>query len=309
MSVSTLFVLHGLQSTSPSFFLAQITNVRATTEAQKLVASAAGMPFPQFVATPSQKPGLTFDTTQVSTVLAQTGLKGVDLTGGQCFLYFKKATQLATRVANATTSHMRVLAEQSGLFWDRISASNRGQASISCLLKIPYDGTNAPLIPSGSVALAGTSVASEQFVCGPVSINGTSLPAVQSITIESDIKFIEVSGESDLYDTFIAVEKVAPTITVRTLNLPALTTYGINPTALDGSAGVVAYLKACALDGSYVANATTSHIKFAALIGDIQLNEVSAGDNKPAETEIKFTLVGADASTDPLTITTGSAIT
>lgn len=307
MSVPSLHVLHGLVSTSPSFFLSQIHSSRLSTEIEQSIAAAAGVPFPQFVANTGQRPNITFETSQLATLLGQTGLSGVDLTAGTTSLYLKKAKQLARREANASTVHTRFLAEQCGLFWTTITARNRGRATASCVLKIPYDGSNEPIVPAGSVALAGTSTASEWFVAGPVKLNGVQFQGVQEITIDSGLRFIEAGSDSDLYDTFVAVEQVAPTITIRTLDATVLSTMGLNGAAVGGS-GFVVYLKAATSGANYASAGSSAHIKFSGTVGQYKVNEIAAGDNSPAMTEWVITPVGADASTDPITVATGQTI-
>jgi hypothetical protein len=309
MAVANLYLLHGIASSNPSFFVSQISSSRVVTDPQKVIAASAGMPWPQFVGTVGQKPAISFESGQVATILGQTGLLGVDMTAGQCVLYYKQAKQLATRQADASTVHQKILCEQAGLFWDRVTAGHRTPARISCAIKLPFDGTNAPMIPSGSVALSGTPQAAEQFVAGPVTINGVALPAIQEVTIESGIRFIEVGGDSDLYDTMIVVDEVPAKITLRTLLASALITYGLNGTALSsGSGGLVGYLKAAVNAAEYAANNVASHIKYTATIGDVFVTELAAGDNRPAMSEVTITLAG-DATNAPLVFATGQTIT
>lgn len=304
MAVATAHVLHGIQSSSPSAFISQISNARASTGIDVLVAKAAGFPEPLFTGNQHQEPGITFDSTQISTILGITGITIGSLVAGNTDLFFKKMTYMASRVANATASHTRLRMAEAFLVCNRISAGHRQEAVAQCRIGAIWDGTNEPLVPAGSTALSGTSTSAEHFFAGPVFANGTQINGIQDIEIDFGRTLIEAGGESELYNTFVAEEGIAPVITIRTLDLP-WTTFGLNGTALSS---LSVYLRKQGTT-TKVAAATTEHIKFSATSGLIVLEESEAGDNDPQIATVKFVLKAESASASSITLTNGVAIT
>lgn len=304
MAVASAHVLHGINSASPSAFISQISNARASSGINALVAKAAGFPEPLFVGNEHQEPGITFDSTQISTILGITGLTIGSLADGNTDLYFKKLTYLASREADASTVHTRLRMAEAFLLCNRITAGHRQEATAQCRIGAIYDGTNEPIVPAGSLALAGTPTSAEHFFAGPVYVNTTRVNGIESIDIDFGRTLIEVGSDGELYVTFVAEEGIAPVITIRTMDLP-WATYGLNGTALTS---LSVYLRKQSTTGK-VADGTASHIKFAATSGLIVLEESEAGDNNPQMATVKFILKAPNASGSSLTLTNGVAIT
>lgn len=304
MAVGTAYVLHGIVNSST--FLSQITNARAVPDVQVMLAEASGLPFPLFVSNSGQNPAVPFDTTQVKTVLDLTGAMSsiADLSAANTDLLFKKLDDLDRRIADATAEHIRCRMSQAFLVLDQISAGHNSDAVASCRLGTTYDGSNAPLVAAGSVALSGTPTSAEHFRAGPVSINTVALGGVQDVTIAFNRQVIEVGGDGELYNTFAACGYYSPVVTIRTLT-SALPTYGLNGTALTA---LSVYLRKRTTTGN-VADGTAQHIKFSATSGLISIDEQSGGGNQPSITTIRCSLVGANATTEPISVDTASTIT
>lgn len=305
MAVSTVHVLHGILNGST--FLSQISNAQVSSGIEYLIGQASGMPYAQFVGNLGQNPSTSFDCTQLKTVLdltnAMTGI--VDLSGANTDLHMKKVQDLGRRVADATTEHMRFRMAQAWLGVDRITAGHRQEATASCRLGTTFDGTNNPLVPAGSLANTGTSTSDTHWVVGPVYLNTVLLPGVQDITIDFQRNYLEAGGEGELYPTFAAAREYNPVITIRCLELPAWTTFGLNGTVL--TAGSF-YLFKVAPTGR-VAVATAEHIKFAATKGLITVDDTASGGNQEGITAVRVTLVGSSATVEPITVNTAIAIT
>lgn len=305
MAISTVHVLHGIANGAS--FISQITNARPMTDLQTLVAQSAGLPFPLFTAVLGINPAIPFDTTQVKTILDTSGALAsiADLSAANTDLYFKQVSDRGRRVADATTDHIRLRMSQAFLVLDRITASNQGEASASCRIGTTYDGSNNPLVPAGSVALSGTPTSAEHFVAGPVTLNGVQLPGVADITIEFNRQVLEASSDGEIYNTFAACMYYAPVVTIRGYQT-AWATYGLNGTALSAMA---VYLRKVAANGTRVADGTAQHIGFSASSGLITIDESSGGNNEPAMTTVRVTLASANATSEPISVSTATAIT
>jgi hypothetical protein len=307
MAVANAHVLHGILNGAS--FISQVTNARVSPQINEQVSFAAGLPVPLFVGNLGQNPDITFDTTQLVTILdlvkSSTTPIIKDLSGANTDLYFKVVAERGTRTADASLAHLRFRAAEAVLICNQITAGHQSEASASCRIALPYDGTNEPLVPAGSLALAGTPSAATHFVAGPVFINTVQVTGIQDITIDFGWQLFEIGGGGELYNTFLAVQSQAPSVTITTTNVP-WPTYGLNGTALTA---LSVYLRKVSATGR-VANGTAQHIKFAATAGDIFISDTTSGNNDMASTTIRMPLVAPSATGDPLSITsTAVAIT
>jgi hypothetical protein len=304
MAVSTMYALHGILNSST--FISQISNAQVSSGLEYYIAQAAGMPYSQFVATMAANPGVTFDTPQLKTVLDLSGaMTGIaSLAAANTDLHFKKISDLGRRVADATAEHLRFRMAQAWLGVESITAGHRSVASASVRLGTTYDGSNVPLVPAGTLALAGTPTAALHYVSGPVYLNTVALPGVQDITIDFGRNYIEAGGEGELYNTFAALGSYNPVITIRCTE-HKWDTYGLAGTAL--TAGSF-YLRKLATTGR-VADGTAEHIKFAATAGLITVDDSSGGNSDPSITTYRVTLVGSSSTVEPITVDTAVAIT
>ncbi len=307
MPIASAGVLHGIQNSST--FLSQISNARVTTDIQNIISESAGLPFPLFTGPMSIGPSVAFDCTQLKTILDFNGSIGsiVDLSGANTDLYFKAMSDLGRRVADASSAHIRFRMSQAYLAVNQITAGHNSEATASCILGTTYDGSNAPLVAAGSVALSGTPVSPYHFLAGPVGLNGSPLVGIQDISIDFGRRLIVLGGDGELYPTFCACQFYQPTITLRTLT-HVWQTYGITGTALSGSAGAfTAYLRKVSSTGR-VADGTAQHIAFTGTTGTIQVDEATGGNNDPSMVTVRVTLVAASATTEPIAVDTASTI-
>lgn len=303
MSISTVDVLHGVVNSST--FLSQISNSRVSPQMQMLLAQSAGLPYSVFVGNQATNPDVTFDCTQVKTILDLTGALTsiVDLSGGNTDLHFKSVTDLGRRLADATTGHKRFRMAQAFLSLQSITAGHNREASASVRIGTTYDGSNNPLVPAGSLALAGTPSSAEHFVAGPVVVNTVQLPGVEDITIDFGRQLIEAGGDGELYNTFAACAFYAPVITIRGYTT-AWATYGLNGTALTA---LTVYLRKVASTGR-VADGTSQHIAFTSSAGLISVDETSSGNNEPAMTTVRIQCISASASAESIAVNTATTI-
>lgn len=303
MAISNLFVLHGI-NISGLAFISQITNARPSPAIETILARSAGFPSPLFVANMGQKPMVSFDTTQVATILGITGITIADLTSYTVDLYYTLVTNRGSRVAAANASHYRFRMANAVLACDRITAGHRSEATASCMLYNPYDGVNEPIVPVGSVALAGTPTSDEHFVVGPCSFNGTDFEGVTDFTLDFGRSLIQAGDRGDLYDTFLAEQELSPSVSVKANGGVPWFGAGLNGTALTS---MTCYLRRLATTGR-VANGTASHISVTADTGLVYAEDSSGGNNDPVSTSVRAALVASSATAYPVAVNTGVAI-
>ena len=283
-----------------------VKNARWVAGISDLIERPAGHPHPMFTANMTQKPAFDFTTTELGVLLGAIGVGGASL--GTVDTYFKKGAVTGS-VARATTEHKRVRITASCGYWTSIKLPHNGVGEASVMVQANYDGTNDPLLYGGSVALPGNLAAGTYFGAGPVSINGTSYGTVQEISIDSGIKLLQLGGESERFDTFVGIEQTDPVVTIKFLEAINWATIGLEGTALNGSTGLTFYARAFASNGSRIANATTSHIKFVCANGHAKPVDSSGQGTSPITDTVKFVLTAASDSTVPIAGTVGSAIT
>lgn len=308
MALGTLHKLDKIVMPSSVEF-SKLTNVRWNKGIESLVERPAGHPHPMFRANLSQKPVLSFTTSELSILLAAIGVGGAAV--GSTATYWKVAAATGS-VARATTSHKKITIASSIGHFTTIRLPHNGKAEADVVLTAIYDGVNDPFVYAASQALSGNLAAGLHFGCGPVYLNNTLVPGVKEITIESGVQLIQEGDASEEFDTFVGIEMTAPKVTVRFLNQVNLATYGLRGTALDGTNGIKFFArKFCGNTSggiSRVADGTAEHIKFQGILGSIVPQE-TAGDGSGLLTDtLVAELVASSDSVVPLVITTGSAI-
>lgn len=300
--VTEQFVLHGINT--PSGFLSQISSGSVNPEMQIVRGKPAGLPGSRFIYNGAQVPAFRFNCEQLKSILDICGCGLADLTSGNTDLYFKKTANRASRVADATTQHIRCRAPKAVLVPLSLRATLGSPATLSARIVCTWDGTNEPLTPAGGVALAGTPVScEEQFVVGPVAINGSTISGIQETEIDFGVALFEQMSDGELYLTFIAEQERQPMVTFKTLTA-SLPSIGLNGSALTSGSF---YFRKCG-QTARVPNATAEHLKFSATSGLVHIVDQTGGGNEASLTTIRCELSMPDATTAPLTVDTTSAI-
>lgn len=310
MSIGTKFVLHGIVSGAST--ISQIENCRVNPGANIMLGTPAGLPFPLNAFNTRIVPEITFDTGQLITLVGLGGTNGVhyiDLSAANVDLHFKATTNLSTRTADASLAHQRYRAAMAALGIDRITAGDQTPAKASCRIVCIYNGSAVPLVAAGSLALAGTPTFAEQYLAGPCSITyagptTTTISGVQDFTLDFGRKIVTAGGDGELYATHSFQETIEPVITIRApdMGLPTIGVGGILLTAF------TCYLRRSGEVGP-VANATASHFKISGTTAIVTVDDANGGNNDGGMTTYRITPVGANSTTNPITITPSSAIT
>jgi len=285
--------------------ITQITDYDTGFNLEDLIEMSAGQTAPQFSGASVGNPALTFSTKQIKTVLDNCATEGVvgDLSGGNVDFEYKRGLSHGLRVSDAGTSHLRARMEDNALiYWTSIAASQGQPAEISARILPVWDGVNDPLVFAGSVALTAASQAAENFTLGPIAINGTVLPGVQSMNWDNRITTEEVSDNGEPYITYGGVKDYSPQISIATRSGISIASFG----PITAATAVTVYLRRKAANGINVADGTASHIKFTATAGSVRSRRLSGGD---ASFALDINLIKPSAAGNPFTVSTASAIT
>lgn len=307
MAVAANYRLSLIQLPGP-VYISQVENVTINSGIQKMLANGAGEVLPSFTATEKQEPMISFKTEQLSTLLGAVGLYGLAISGTPVYLYFRLASATGN-VAIATTSHLRIAVNFGHLFWSQITLPHAGRGSADCELHAGYDGTNLPIVYTGAVAVPSQPLASEVFGAGPVVINaGTAIGSVQSITIKSGVSLEKLSGNSEIWPTWMGINAAPASIDVECLDRQNWDASGLGLGGVAISGSTIVYARKKSNKGANVADATAEHISFLMNAGRI-LPDSSTGDGaRPVSDRFTIDGITSDGTTALMTIDATSAI-
>jgi hypothetical protein len=305
MPVSTIHKIDKIVLPSSVEF-SQVVSSDVSAGIQALKVRPPGHPHVMFSANQKSEPGIQFTTQELTTLLDSISVGGAAV-GNSSYVYYKLATETGA-VARATASHHRLVIAEMLAYWNSITLPHNGSGEAQVMLVPNFDGTNAPIVYAGSVALSGNLTVSQLFGAGPAAINGTQLPAIQNIDIQSGVQLLRQGGDSEEYDTFIGVETTDVIITIQLTEAVNWGTIGLGGTALDGTDGLEFYARAYANKNSRKSNATEEHIYFQATDGQaVPVNTQGQGSSAISDT-IRIECIAPDDSTLPLIATTDVAI-
>jgi hypothetical protein len=249
---------------------------------------AAGDSIPRFLAVNGSKVGVPFETEQLATVIGQCGVFGCD--ASEVDLYYQKVSSLSGRVADDTAEHAVVNAALARMYITNITAGHRQLASAKGKIVPVSDGTNAPLVRTGSSAISdATPSTDEAFVLGPISINTTKLKGCNGLDVNLNPSDWDLSDESFDFTTFSANQDVKPVISFTTTD-PAAETY--HKTAISGSNKFRAHLIRKKANGDRFADNETQHIRFEVVSGIVLVQSVSGS---PREYRVEVHASGLDS--------------
>lgn len=307
MAVAANYRLSLIQLPGP-VYISQIENATINAGIQKMLAMGAGEVLPSFTATEKQEAMISFKTEQLATLLGACGMLGLAISGSPAYLYFRLASATGS-VAIATTSHLRLAVNFGHLFWSQITLPHAGRGSADCELHAGYDGSNLPLVYTGAVAVPSQPLATEVFGAGPVVINaGTAIGSIQNATIKSGVSLEKLSGNSEIWPTWMGVNAAPASIDVECLDRQNWNSsnLGLSGVAISGS--TIVYARKKSNKGMNVADATEEHISFLVNDGRV-LPDSSQGDGaRPVSDRFTIDAVTDDGTTSLVTIDTTAAI-
>jgi len=308
MTTASVFYPHAIDLDAGTNVISELTDVTPAINSQDIVEYSAAETAPMYGGSFGAIPDINFTTPQIKTILDLIDTEGVskDLSAANVDLWYRKGAASGSRTATATLAHERYrLTTNAMMILGSLEASQGAVATVRTRLLPIWDGSTVPMVFTGSLALSGTSAASEFFTLGKVDLNGTDIGAVQSLSIDYQVEMEEVQDSGEPYISYGAIRRFAPRVTITTRDTTLLGTYGVAGTALTASDF---YFRKLNANGNVVADVTAGHIKLNATAGVIRAREISGVPESMVSIEID--LLKPDATTAPLVITsTAVAIT
>lgn len=175
-----------------------------------------------------------------------------------------------------------------GLFVVNSFAASQGDAagatvSITGYLTKP-DGVTMPATITASNSLASTAY-NMTHQLGPVTVNGSALPGVVGVTINTGISVDVEHTDGGKYPRAAYITRRAPTMDIRFRDFDLMAT--LTPVFKTMTAAVVKFYKR-APGGTTVANGTAEHCSFTFADGVIETQTISASGNAAAEATLRL---------------------
>jgi len=288
--------------------LSGITSQGLGTNSEVDVEATSAEPYPRWYALTGQNPGGRFATYHLATALAAIGLTGLDISAqaNGLNLWLQKHAAGGTRAGAA--SHNKYNFTEGMLVLGNLSCAFGGNAVLTCRILSNYDGLNAPFTVTASQSLPTAEEDDERFTLGPVTIETEVLTQIRQFDIEFGLKIEQEAGDSDLFPTFISIETITPTLTLRGIDPDWLGAEVIPLLGKDTThANTAIYLRKRSATG-FVIDETAEHIKLTAA-GLAYIDTVFDAQGQGAAESSLVLPMRWDGTNLPLAINTASAIT
>ena len=283
-----------------------ITQQQLRSEAEIRSEAQSGEIYRRFMSLVERKATARFGTHHLAIALAQCGVSGHVIENNGVNFFAQKFTEGSTPTAGA--NHRKYNLQEGVMVPRTITCDHRGDAELIYECFATYDGSNSPIAETDSSSLPSAIADSERFTIGGVTIGSISIDHIRRIEIDFGITVLLVGADSDQYDTFCAVRGIAPSITLRGIDIEWLKAANI---PWDGKtathANTTIYLRKRDID-NFVIDATAEHIK---ITGDglcVVETIMEESGEEPAECSLILPL-RYDGTNTPLIVNTASAIT
>lgn len=167
----------------------------------------------------NQMPTLSFDTTDLSTLLAgYTNLKtGLACTSGAEVYYQQRA---AGALFESGSAHFKITSVEGHLILDSLGWSGSGPVTANLTYHELSDGSTDMCAPAASSALgASTPVFGSQFYGGAVTVNGTAIDNITSVEVSFGLTVDKEIYSGDTGPRTLSIVTVQPVITVTCADL------------------------------------------------------------------------------------------
>ncbi len=262
----------------------------------------SGQVTPSHVGILEQKPTRDIPTVQIARALGALGLNGLGIAGltGGCKLYLHKIKDGGSR----DTSGHRAYSVLHGLVVPAtLSATQSEDAQLTIREYVGWDGANDPITDDDDATLP-TILDDEKFTLGPVVIESVDMSGLTKYEINFGHTVEQVMRDGYVWPTLVYTDKLMPVLTVTCENASV---FGSAKIPMGGKtishANTTFYLRKRKVGSTNYADNETEHIKFTCA-GMVHVENTNDGSGN---VEVQVTAHN-DGVNDPLTITTGTAI-
>ncbi len=254
----------------------QITRLALSPGVERLLAGGNGQVNPGFVGIAGLQPELSFTTTALKVALAALGdIDGVPVAGSNLDFYFQKV--LAGGKRAGATSHIKGTVVAGIIVPTTITIPQGQPATIDyrCVM-ISADGDAAPMAWATAQSLPTETPASEIYVLGGASLNGTDIDGVDTVTINLGIGLWVDGGSGKPYKTHVGISQQQPTIMISGRSIDPIATWDLDGQAQDASDSVIT--ASALVEGGMVSGA--ADVTFTVDDGLMHYDDVSGSDGE-----------------------------
>lgn len=279
-------------------------------ELQDLLQGGDGLLYNTFGALASGAPLLRAQSVDLKTVLDEIGLAGMlidaDETHPGVVGYFQAYARGGTR--GGASVHSSAIIPNGRMVVRQIELPHRGAATAAVEALAEKVSSTAPVTFSETDSLPSTYATIDAlWTLGPWKLGANTIEGIERVTIDGGHELVSDAGDSDVYPTFVASQRIQPRITIVTKHID-ITSVLTEDGLYSAAASVVGYARKRAEGGTFVADGTAEHIKFT--LGKCRANwRAIAGNPKTIEIEITPYYTNAASPVLPITVSTASAIT
>jgi hypothetical protein len=299
MSLTRINQLYAVKLGSTLFHM--LGDATLSANVQDLIETPVGSTMPLFNSALQVRPDVSFSTHQIKSALTLLGVAGGD--AGIAKLLSRKLVNKTGPAAVASTVHDSWTASVSMGVINTITASNRQRATAQVRIVMLKSGATAALIYAGTVAIDAYTTAVENFVLGPILVNGSILEGTNDFSLAFNPKISEPDDDYETEPVFTAVESTQPVISFSTTD-PGI--WALHNTAFTTAGGALKVNLICQkINALREADAALKHILFTGGSGRIVCESVAGSKQL---TRVKCICNSPDGTTAPVTATLDGAL-
>jgi len=287
--MANLFYPHGAYLLSATV-LGQADDVQADQNVDELTHYASGDPMPGFVGSKKTEPEFRIDTTDLASVftLVAAGDENLvrSLAAGNADLMFRQSKNQSTREAVGASKHIIYRLIQSAMFfWDSFEVSQDNEAKINTRIVAAYKAGQPTVTLMKEQVVPAQPDLTKLFTIGKVFINGTALNRIKKISWNNNPSVEKEAADGEAQPSHVCIGKVKPTVQVDTQELEQIQAFGDEGLALDGSNGLVVYLRKRLQGKINHPDASAVHLKLQATKGGVMWGRTS-GEKATAQVNV-----------------------
>lgn len=267
-----------------------IRNVQPSLNMTRSIIYPGGSVDPAIIAEAFEDPSVRISTGDLGVVLAAVSLLNglaIETTGE---IQYQQRADGSTFQGNGF--HLTLNSTRGFLVVERISASQDAPtgAELSLMYWALREGSNAPFVVNASQNLTGSPGAAALYKIGPVVFEGTTLRGVQSVSLDTGIKYETKRDSGEVAADVGSIVQRAPRMEISGTNAELAASVGFGA-ATATSAGIVIYFRkvdSAADSGEHIAISLGEGSQYA-------LEEIPCDNEKDAD--VKLVVTGAGTFT------------
>jgi hypothetical protein len=287
--MANLFHPHGAYLLGATF-LGQADDLQVDQNVDELTHYATGDPMPGFVGSKKTEPEFRIDTNDLSTVLTLVAAGDENfvrsLAAGNADLMFRQSKNQSTREAVGASKHVIYRMIQSAMFfWDSFEVSQDNEAKINTRIVAAYKTGQPTITPLKLQTIPASPAVTKLYTVGKCFINGTALNRIKKVNWNNNPTVEKEAADGEGQPSHVCIGKTKPTVQIDTQELEQTQAFGDEGLTLDGTNGLVVYLRRRLQGKINYPDASPVHLKLQATTGGVMWGRTS-GEKAVAQVNV-----------------------